>query len=71
MSGKKGMKTKKLLKSFLPYRGNAPNSLAWSLYNAIKQDSQYGSLSGTQKLRTVNQTLQRFLDVPELSLIHI
>ena len=50
------------LRFFFTPRGNAPNSLAWSLYNAIKQDSQYGSLSGSQKLRTVNQTLQHFLD---------
>lgn len=59
------------LRFFFTVRGNAPNSLAWSLYNAIKQDSQYGSLSGTQKLRTVNQTLQRFLDVPENTLDHV
>ena len=57
--------------SFFTPRGNAPNSLAWSLYNAIKQDSQYGSLSGSQKLRTVNQTLQHFLDVPENALDHV
>ena len=59
------------LRFFFTTRGNAPNSLAWSLYNAIKQDSQYGSLSGSQKLRTVNQTLQHFLDVPENALDHV
>ncbi len=38
------------LRFFFTTRGQCPpNSLAWSLYNAIKQDSQYGSLSGSQK----------------------
>ncbi len=55
------------LRFFFTARNGALNSLAWSLYNAMKRGSQYGA----QTPQSVNLILCRFLDVPDDSLDHV